>query len=111
MPEYFFVALEQAILEMSQRLTADQALRLLGAMTRHASSELCEVFDRIIGAKIDEMSPSDVYGAYGSFRSMKKAEVRPKIFAHLLKRLSNNLELLSIDELCGLALYTAKTEQ
>lgn len=111
LPEYFFVALEQAILEISQQLTADQAVRLLGAMTRHASSELCEVFDRIIGAKIDELSPSDLCGAYGSFKVMKKAEVRPKIFAHLLKRLSNNLELLPIDELCSLALFTAQNEQ
>jgi len=80
------------------------------AMTRHASTELCEVFDRIIGANIDEMSPSDLYNAYGAFRTMQKAEVRPKIFSHLLKRLSNNLELLAMDELCGLALFTASTE-
>lgn len=108
LPESFFHALEMAVLELSQHVTAPQAVRMLLALMADASSELVEVFDRIIGKNIDELSASEVFYAYMGFSYAERAQVRPKIFGLLIKRLSNCLELLNMEELCTLALITAK---
>ena len=53
-----------------------------------------EVFDRIIGANIDEISIPQVFEAFLAFSTAEKAEVRPKITALLLSTLADNFDQL-----------------
>jgi hypothetical protein len=48
-------------------------------MRNYASSQLVEVFDKIIGKNIDELNASQLHQAYCSFLTVEKAMVRQKI--------------------------------
>lgn len=52
-PNKFFETIELAVLDMADQLDAKQAIILLNSMAVDASTELVEVFDRIIGANVD----------------------------------------------------------
>lgn len=61
MPDSFWHDVETIILENAPRFTADEAITLLNAVNFTVSSETIEVFDRIIGKDIDDLSPSQIY--------------------------------------------------
>jgi hypothetical protein len=75
------------------------ALELVGIMHPYASTELIEVFDRLIGAQHANLTPSEAFDALMSFSNAKRATVRPKIFAVLYKRLSQDFDRLSSEQL------------
>lgn len=52
-PNRFFEIMELAILGMADQLDEKQAIILLNLMAIDASTELVEVFDRVIGANVD----------------------------------------------------------
>lgn len=71
--------MEKAVLKRCTQITSDQAVSLLATMRNYASSQLVEVFDKIIGKNIDELNASQLHQAYCSFLTVEKAMVRPKI--------------------------------
>lgn len=82
-------------------------MTFISLLGQEASSELIEVFDRVIGKNIDDLKPREVLYAFIGFTSITKATVRPKIQSLLLKRLSDSLEMLSVNELTALARTTS----
>ena len=81
-------------------------MTLIKALYDVASSELIEVFDRIIGTNIHDLNLDDTYSVYNAFISASKREdvqVRHKITALLLSRLGDRLGELSTSNLCNLA--------
>ena len=50
---------------------------MLTEMATEGSTELIEVFDRIIGANIDDLNARQLFSALVGFRSVQKATVRP----------------------------------
>jgi hypothetical protein len=65
---------------------------MLTEMASEGSTELIEVFDRIIGANIDDLNARQLFSALVGFKSVQKATVRPKIMSLLIKRLSDCVE-------------------
>jgi vesicle coat complex subunit len=51
-----------------------------------------EVFDRIIGAHIDEITIPQVFEAFIAFSTAEKADIRPKITALLLSTLADSFD-------------------
>lgn len=90
-------------MEKTPQLSASQAVHLIHNMRDFASTELVECLDRIIGKGIDTVSPSEHLAAYSALSQCGRAQVRPKITQLLLKRISQNIDLLRMDELCHLA--------
>ncbi len=76
-------------------------------MAEFGSTETFECFDRVIGSKIDELTPREVLSVFISFSSAKSAQIRPKILQLLLKRLSTALDQLTVSELSHLAIALA----
>lgn len=91
------------MLEKTPVLSANQAVILICYLRETGSTELVECLDKIIGKGIDTITPSEHVAAYSSFAQCSRAQVRPKIMQLLLKRISQNLDLLRMDELCHLA--------
>lgn len=56
-----------AALKLTDRLSAQQAVQLLFHMSKFASTDLVECFDRIIGYNLDKLDPSDVLNAFIGF--------------------------------------------
>ena len=61
-----------------------------------------EVFDRIIGANIDDITIGEVFDAFMAFSSTEKADVRPKIVQLLLRTLADNLDQLMPSQLISI---------
>ena len=62
-----------------------------------------EVFDRIIGAEIDELSTQRVFDAYMAFVTAAKAQTRSKIKELLLSTLTEHLDELLASQLITLS--------
>lgn len=99
----FLESLELAILKRVTQMTPTLVLPLLDLFSDTGSTELYECLDRIIGRGIDELTASDILEAFVSFRSVQKAQIRPKIFTLLLKRISQHMDAYTIRELTALA--------
>lgn len=69
-------------------------------MAQTASPELIEVFDRIIGSKVYEVSSDKILPLLRAF--MSNAHTRDKIVFVLYKRLKQHLIELPLQELCYL---------
>jgi hypothetical protein len=100
----FLETLEFALLNRATSMTPKHVLDLAPVMVQFGSSEIYECFERIIGDKIDDLTPRDTLTAFMSFKLVHKAEIRDKIFPLLLKKLADNLDLLSIEDLSHLAI-------
>jgi len=64
---------ERTVLKISPHLTGPQAVSLLLKMSDTDSNDLIEVFDRIIGKKLDTLTPSQVFQAYYGFKTVSVA--------------------------------------
>jgi hypothetical protein len=65
----------------------------------YASTELMEVFDRIIGLRRKDLTPSEAMDALSSFRRAEKAVVRQKFIDVMCRIVALNLHLLSTSQL------------
>ncbi len=57
LPLRFFELVELTALKLSTQMSASEAVTLLNLLANEASTELIEVFDRIIGKKVDDLKP------------------------------------------------------
>jgi hypothetical protein len=87
LPVGFLTNLELALLNRATQMSTQNVLDLAPLMTDFGSTEMYECFDRILGNRIDELSPREILSAYVSFKTAQKAEIRPKILSLLLKKL------------------------
>ena len=98
LPGDFFDNLQLYVLKSAGTLNYKQAIDLAAIMFPYASSELMEIFDRLIGAHHANLSPFEAFDALMAFSSAK-AIVRPKIIQVLFKKLSQNFERLSTQQI------------
>lgn len=73
-------------------------MELVQAMSNHASKELIEVFDRVIGSNIYEVPSYEIIPTLNAFMSSGKA--RDKIFLILYKRVKKHMNEFLLTELC-----------
>jgi hypothetical protein len=71
-------------------------------VAKFADAETIEILDRIIGGNIHSIQVHDAIISLKAF--MVAEQARPKIFAVLLKHIKDNVEALTVHELCELAL-------
>ena len=102
MPEDLLALFEKNIEREAPKINVTMALDLVQVFSRSGSTTTLELFDRIIGANIDDMSAQQIYDAFMAFATAEKAIVRPKITSLLMKVLSENLFNYSNDQLLRL---------
>ena len=93
-PENLLKSLEKVVQVNMLNIDAHQAIILAQVFANCGSTYTMEVFDRIIGGQIDEISVQQVYQAFMAFTGAEKATVRPKITQLLMRNLSDNLDQL-----------------
>jgi len=77
--EEFFSDMQLCVLKSAGTINYRQAIDLASIMFPFASTELMEVFDRLIGAHHANLTPSEAFDALLAFSSAKHAKIRPKI--------------------------------
>lgn len=80
---------------MAMNIDVKQAVDLVQVFSRCGSTYTLEIFDRIIGANIDELSAEQAYDAFIAFCSAEKAAVRPKITSLLMKAMSDSDNMIT----------------
>jgi len=99
MDPVLFDSFEYSILRSAGSLDYHQALLLMSYVAPYASTELMEVFDRIIGLRRKDLTPSEAMDALTASRRAEKAVVRQKFVDVMCKIVSQNLHLLSTSQL------------
>jgi hypothetical protein len=99
LPKNFFDVVQLYVLQSSERLNYMQAIDLVSIMYQYATTELMEVFDRLIGQQHNNLSINEAFDALMAFCNAKQAKIRPKIIQVLFKRISKDFEKLSSSQL------------
>ena len=90
-PEDLLNLLEKTLENQAQSITASDAINLVQVFSSSGSSYTLELLDRVIGNNIDQVPAQQAYDAFMAFSFAKKADVRPKIGALLMRCISENL--------------------
>ena len=101
-PEKLHSLLEKTVERNALNLDAQQAIHLAQVFAETGSSYTMEIFDRIIGANIEDIPVFQVFDAFMAFSTVGRAQVRPKIQNILLRTLADNLDQLLPSQLIGL---------
>jgi hypothetical protein len=96
------ISLENNIFENARNLKVQEALNLLQSVHGYASPETIELLDRIIGGNIHEVPVENVLPTLKAF--MGSEHTRPKIIQLLIKKLKDNVDELTLRELCDISL-------
>lgn len=75
------------------------AVDLVAIMYPFASTELMEVFDRLIGKQHSNLTVNEAFDSLMAFSNAKQARIRPKILQVLFKRLAQDFDRLSSSQL------------
>ena len=101
-PEDLLNLLEKTLENQAQSMTASDAINLVQVFSSSGSSYTLELLDRVIGNNIDQVPAQQAYDAFMAFSFAKKADVRPKIGALLMRCISENLFEYTNDQLLRL---------
>ena len=102
LPDRLLELLESTIQQNALQIEVTQAIHLAQIFSSSGSTFTMEVFDRIIGANIDDITIGEVFDAFMAFSSTEKADVRPKIVQLLLRTLADNLDQLLPSQLISI---------
>ena len=102
LPDRLLELLESTIQQNALQIEVTQAIHLAQIFSTSGSTFTMEVFDRIIGANIDDITIGEVFDAFMAFSSTEKADVRPKIVQLLLRTLADNLDQLMPSQLISI---------
>ena len=92
LPDRLLELLESTIQQNALQIEVTQAIHLAQIFSTSGSTFTMEVFDRIIGSNIDDITIGEVFDAFMAFSSTSKADIRPKIVQLLLRTLADNLD-------------------
>ena len=93
---------ENVIFENARHLKVKEAVNLLQAVQSYASAETIELLDRIIGGNIQDVPVESILPTLKAF--MGSEHSRPKIIQVLVKKLRENVDELTLNELCDVSL-------
>lgn len=99
LPRDFFNMMQHYVLQSAGMLNYFHAVDLVSIMYPYASTELMEVFDRLIGQQHNNLTVNEAFDSLMAFSNAKQARIRPKILQVLFKRLSQDFDRLSTSQL------------
>jgi hypothetical protein len=73
LPREFLELMQSYVMQIAGTLTHSQAVDLAAIMHPYASTELMEVFDRLIGPQHANLSPNEAFDALMAFTNAKQA--------------------------------------